>query len=46
MSAEKEAGGFVTVETERVTRHNFVLHTVCVEPAKKAVTVKFTKAKG
>lgn len=35
MAAMKEVGATVTVETELVTHHKFVLHTVVAEMPKK-----------
>ncbi len=44
MAMLKEAGAFVTVETELLTRHRFVLHTVCAEFPKKLHPIVFTRA--
>jgi hypothetical protein len=42
MTSLKDAGALVTVETERVTRHEFVLHTVCAAFPPKEHPIKFT----
>lgn len=44
MSVLKDIGAKVTVETERVTRHEFVLHTVIAEMPKKVNPIVFTRA--
>ena len=44
MTSMKESGALVTVETERVTRHEFVLHTVCAAFPPKEHPIKFTRA--
>lgn len=44
MAAMKEVGATVTVETEFVTHHKFVLHTVVAEMPKKLHPIKFTRA--
>ena len=43
MSVLKDIGAKVTVETTTMTRHNFVLHTVCAEMPKKAHPIVFTR---
>jgi len=46
MARLKEGGATVTVETELVTRHKFVLHTVVAEMPKKLHPIEFTRAGG
>ena len=45
MTAMKEAGAKVTVETTLETHHKFVVHTVVAEMPKKEFPVVFTRAK-
>jgi len=46
MTTLKEFGAVVTVETEHVTHHGFVLHTVVAEMPKKEHPIVFTRATG
>jgi hypothetical protein len=42
ISGLKDAGALVTVEIERMTHHEFVLHTVCATFPPKEHPIKFT----
>lgn len=44
MASMKEFGAKVTVETELVAHHKFVLHTVVAVPPKKEHPIVFTRA--